>query len=218
MRKQSECHADRRRWGVQRGALKRNDGDSVERPRHTLSAGVERDHSHEACTGPIICYRTAIAPPSAPTHTDMGIRDTFSRLKDKLDPGSKGKRRKQDGAGSGTDGEGVGSAGSLPRPGPSVAAGGHSGGGERSNVDVHQVRLTSELPRSDELESRPGDKEGGGGDGSRRHSHLRPDVEATVGSGPGGGGSGTDDHGEGEQSYPRSSTPSTSHSGEPGGA
>ena len=183
----------------------------------TLSAGVEQDQGHESCAGPIVPYHIAIAAPSVATHTAMGIRDSFSRLKEKLDPGSKGRKRKPDGAGSGTDGEGVGSAGSLPRPEPSVTAGGRNGGGGGSNADVRQDLLASRLPQPDELESTPGDKEGGEAEDSRRHSHLRSVVETTVGSGPDGGGCGADDGGS-EQSYPRSSTPSTPHNGKTGGA
>ena len=46
----------------------------------------------------------------------MGIRDSLSRLKERLDPKSTRKGRKPDDTESVTDGEGFDPAGSLPRP------------------------------------------------------------------------------------------------------
>jgi len=84
---------------------------------------MEQDQTHVANTRPTNRYHTTIAKPSARTQFDMGIRDRVSRLKEKLELRSTGRRRKLDGTGSGTDGEGLDPAGSLPRPIPYVVAG-----------------------------------------------------------------------------------------------
>ena len=135
----------------------------------------------------------AIAPPSHKHlhrhNTNMGIRDRVSRLKEKLDFGSTGRRRKPDGAGSGTDEERVHPVGSLPRPIPSVIAGGHDGGGGGSNpnTDQHLVRLRDRLSRPDTPDSAPGEQRGrvgaDEGEASQSQSHLRG-LGAAVGSDP----------------------------------
>jgi len=79
----------------------------------------------------------------------MGIRDLFSRLKEKLDLKSTG-RRKPDGTRFGTDGEGVDRVDSLSRPIPHVVAGGgHHRIGGKSNADGRQVRPRNRLPQPD---------------------------------------------------------------------
>ena len=140
----------------------------------------------------------------------MGIRDSFSRLKEKLDLKSTGRRRKPDGTGSGTDKERVGS---LPRPEPCVVAGGgHDRAGGGSNADVRQVRPRDRLPRPDKPKSEPSDQEGGGvvvgGDDTQRHSNLSLGVEVAVRSGPGREWNGADG-GKIIQIYPSPSIPST---------
>jgi len=144
----------------------------------------------------------------------MGVRDSFSRLKEKLKSNSRGGKQKPDGPGSGTDGEGVDPAGSLPLPAPYAAAGG-------SNVDGRRVCSTDRLPQPGEPELVPSDQEGeeadiDEGEVSQQHSNLRQDVEAAVGSGPGREGSGTGG-GEVKRSYPTSSIPPIPHSVKPDG-
>jgi len=127
----------------------------------------------------------------------MGIRDRVSRLKEKLELRSTGRRRKPDGAGSGTDGEGVDPAGSLPRPIPDVVAGGGDGGGGGSNADESQVRLRDQLSQPDTPESAPNEQQGGvdvdGGEVRLRQLRLGPGVGVVVGSGPGQGRNGADE-------------------------
>ena len=119
----------------------------------------------------------------------MGIRDRVSRLKEKLDLRSKGKRRKPDGAGSGTDGEGAGPAGSLPRPITDVVAGGHDGGGDGSNADEHQVHSRDQPSRPDmpvsALNEQGGRADVDGEEVGLRHLCLGSGVAVAVGSGPG---------------------------------
>ena len=150
----------------------------------------------------------------------MGIRDSFSRLKERFDPKSKGRKHKPDDTGSGTEGEGVGPAGSFPRPVPYVAVGGiHGGGGGGSNADGREVRSRGQVPRPGEPEPVPSDREGRDGDvggGEEKRSHLRPDVEVVVGSRPGREGDGVDE-GEVERVYPSPSMPLILHSGEADG-
>ena len=141
----------------------------------------------------------------------MGIRDSLSRLKKKLDSKSRGKR-KPDGAGSGTDGEGVDLAGSLPLPARYAVAGG-------SNVDGRQGRSTDRLPQLGEPEFAPGYQEGGEtgadeGGASQRHSNLQRDAETVEGSGPGREASIAGEGGD-ERGYPSPSTPSIQHRGTP---
>ena len=119
----------------------------------------------------------------------MGIRDSFSRLKEELKHRSTGRRRKPDGTVPSTDGEGVDPTGSLPRPVPYVVVGGHDGGGGGSNADVDGAEV------------------------NQRDSHLYTGVEVATGSVSGRG----DGAGEGNQTYSRSSTPSTPRSGNPEG-
>jgi len=101
-----------------------------------------------------------IAQPSAPTqhrpNSEMGLRDSFSRLKEKLKLKSRGRKPKPDDARSSTDGEGVGSTSSLPLPVPYAMAGG-------SNVDGRQVRSTGRLPQLGKPEFVPNNQEGGPG-------------------------------------------------------
>ena len=150
----------------------------------------------------------------------MGIRDSLSRLKERFDPKPKGRRHKLDDTGSGTDGEGVGPARSLPRPVPYVAVGGiHGGGGGGSNADGSEVHSRGQVPRPGETDPAPSDRERGeecisGGD--EKCLHPRPDVEVVVGSRPAREGGGIDG-GETEQVYPSPSMPSIPYSGEADG-
>ena len=153
----------------------------------------------------------------------MGIRDSFSRLKEKLELRSTGRRRKPDDMGFGTDEEGVGPADSLPRPELYVAAGGvHGREGGRSNADGQQVHSTGWLPRPDKPESVLNEREVGGGAGveggevSQSYSHPRTDVGVVVGGGSGRGGD-ADKEG-GDHFHSRLSTPSTPRSENPDGA
>ena len=152
----------------------------------------------------------------------MGIRDSLSRLKERFDPKSRGRRHKPDDTGSGTDGEGVGPADSLSQPVPHVAVGGdHDGGVGGSNADGRQVRSRGQLPRPAEPEPAPSDRDGGerdvgGGEVPQEHSHSRPDVEVAVESGPDQKGHGPYE-GKLERVYPSPSFPSIPHRVECGG-
>ena len=152
----------------------------------------------------------------------MGIRDSFSKLRERLDPKSKGRRRKPDGTGSGTEGEGVDQVDSLPRPVPHVVVGGQGGGGSGSNADLRQVHSTDRLPQPDEPEylSSEQEVEGGtdvdGGEAIRRHSHLYTDAGVVRGSGSGQGDDADEE--EGDRSYSRLSVPPTPRGGNSDGA
>ena len=140
----------------------------------------------------------------------MGIRDSISRLKEKLERRSTGRRRKPDDTGSGTDGEGVDPAGGV-----------HDGGEGGSNVGEHQVHLGDQLPGPGKLEAAPDDREGGKGgvargEAGQKHSHLRPGVEVSVGSGPSREGDSADWRTI-EQVYPSPTVPPIPHSGESDG-
>jgi len=102
-------------------------------------------HSHterwlEATTRP----STAIAPPSHHhphrSDTGMGIRDRFSRLKEKLEHKSTRKGRNPDGANSGTDGEGIDSASSPLRPVPHVGGRHDQGGSGSDQASTRSIR------------------------------------------------------------------------------
>ena len=120
--------------------------------------------------------------------------------------------------GSGTDGEGVDPAGSLPRPVPYVVAGGHDRGEGGSNAGGRQVHSRDQLPQSGKPETASNDKEGGeadigGREFGRRLSYLRPDVEVVVTSGPGRDEDDTDR----ENDHPPPSTPPISRGEKPEG-
>jgi len=140
----------------------------------------------------------------------MGIRDSLSRLKERLEVKSTGRRRKPDSAGSGTDGERVGSAGSPPRLVPYAIVGGHDGAGGGSNTDERQVHLRDRFSQPGEPESTPNNREGGGADvggGEVSQRHSCPDIEVVVGSGPGQEVDGADGE-KAERVHPSSSVPS----------
>ena len=122
-------------------------------------------------------------------------------MKKKLDK-SGGKKRKPDGAGSGTDGEGVDPAGLLLQPVPHAVAGGSNDGGRPDH-------LMDRLPQPARPESALNDQEGreaGADEGEvgRRHSNLRQDVEVVVDGGLGREG---DDTGMGEVERGRPTPP-----------
>lgn len=150
----------------------------------------------------------------------MGIRDSFSRLKERLELGSTGGRRKPDGTESGTDREGVDRADSLPRPAPYVVVGGHNGGGSGSDAGGRQAHLMDFLPPLDKRGCGPGEPGGradvDGGEIRQSNLHPRPDIEVVVGSGPGREGDGAGEEGD-ENFYSCSSAPSTPRDGEPDG-
>jgi len=110
----------------------------------------------------------------------------FSRLK-------KLRRRKHKPGRTGADtvGERVDSSGSLPRPEPRVAAGGHDGEGSRTSTDGRQIRSrdTSPHPESvlaggsdNDRKSREEDVDGK--EVSQSDSRLDPNAEFVVDSGP----------------------------------
>ena len=112
-----------------------------------------------------------------------------------------GKKRKPDGTGTGTDGEGDDPAISLPQP-VYVADGGHDGGEGRPNAGGRQVWPTALPLRPDRPKSIPNDQGGarGGTDVDNRgvsqgRPNIRPGVEDVVVGGPGQEGDSTTDHG-----------------------
>ena len=127
----------------------------------------------------------------------MGVRDSFSKLRERLDPKSKERKHKQEGTGSGAGGEGVDTVESLPQLVPHVVVGGHSGGGTGSNEDPGQVHSTDQLTQPDQPVPMSNEQEVGRGADS---------------------GQGKDIDEEDDQSYSRSSTPSTPRGGSSSGA
>ena len=130
--------------------------------------------------------------------TDMGIRDSFSRLKKKLKHPLTGIKRKSDKTGADSGGERVDSASSLSQLEPSVVTGGsHAKEDRGANADERQVGSTDQPPESVQTRGSEGDQEGGGVDLDRReasqaHPHPHFDVEVGVGSGPSRKGDGVD--------------------------
>ena len=154
--------------------------------------------------------------------TDMGIRDSFSRLKKKLKHPLTGIKRKSDKTGADSGGERVDSASSLSQLEPSVVTGGsHAKEGRGANANERQVGSTDQPPESVQTRGSEGDQEGGGVDLDRReasqaHPHSHFDVEVGVGSGPSRKGDGVDGE-KVEQVEPSPSAPPTSHDREPDG-
>ena len=165
--------------------------------------------------------------PQSHTHlrqsdTDMGIRDSFSRLKKKFKHPLTGKKRKSDKTGADAGGERVDSASSLSRLEPPVVAGGsHAREDNGANAGERQVGSTDQPPESVQTRGSEGDQEGGDVDFDRRgvsqmDPHPHSDVEVGVGSGPSGKGDGLDGE-KVEQVDPSPSALPTSHDGEPDG-
>ena len=160
----------------------------------------------------------------------MDMRDSFSKLKKKLKHPLTGRKNKPSGTGVDTGEERLDPAGSLPRSGPHVVAGGGPNRDEDgAKADRWQVRptdLLSQFPQPDQSEPVPargsenyqeGGEEGVGGGGvSQDHSHPQPGAEVVVGGGPSRGGNDTDGE-KTEWVYPSPSTPSIQRSGKPDG-
>lgn len=77
-------------------------------------------------------------------NADMGLGDSFSKLKNKVKHLLAGKKRKAAGNEAGADGEIVGPTSSLPRPEPHVVAA-DSGEGSGANADGRQA-FSTDLP------------------------------------------------------------------------
>jgi hypothetical protein len=119
------------------------------------------------------------------------ILDSLSKKGKKFKDKLRGKKHKPDRTGVDAAGEIASSSGSLLRPEPHVAAGGHDGEGNRTSTDVQQDRSRDQSPQPEPMPA-------GGSDDDRqrreadvdqkevsqRHSHLDPDVEVVVDSGP----------------------------------
>ena len=159
--------------------------------------------------------------------TNMGLRDSFSKLKKKLKHPLTGKKRKSDKTGADAGGERVDSASSLSRLEPPVVAGGsHAREDNGAKTDEQQVGSTDQPPQLDESVSVPargseGDQEGGDvnfdrTEASQVHPHPHSEVEVGAGSGPSGEGDGI--HGEKvEQVDPSPFAPPPSHDEESDG-
>ena len=145
----------------------------------------------------------------------MGIRDSFSRLKEKLELKPTGGRRKLGDMGPSTGGKGDGPAGSLPRPIPNVAVGGRDVGGSGFNIGGRRVRLAGLLLRPPSPNNQEGERvDVDGAEVNQKHSHLCTDVEVAAGS-LYSRWDGADE--EEDQFYSCSSAPSTPRSGSPDG-
>ena len=151
----------------------------------------------------------------------MGIRDSFSGLKEKMKLKLPGKKRKPDGTGTGTDGEGDEPAILLPQPVYVVADGGHDRGVGGPNTGGREARSAALVLRSDRPESIPNDQEGGtdvdGGEVGRKRSNLHPGGGIAVGSGPDQEGDGVDGETVGRISPSPSILPILPYSGKPNG-
>ena len=143
----------------------------------------------------------------------MGIRDSFSGLKEKMKLKLPGKKRKPDGAETGTDGEGDDPA--ISQPVYVVA----DGGGNRPNAGRRQAGSAAPVLRTDRPQSVPNDQEGetdvDGGEVNRKRSNLRQGV--AVGSRPGQEGDGTDGETVERISPSPSIPPILRYSGKPSG-
>ena len=172
------------------------------------------NRSHDRSQG---TYRNHHLLRSNIENTNMGnILSSLSRQGRKLKDRLKGRRHKRDGKGTNVAGERDDLSGSVLRPGPSVAAGGHGAEGSRTITDVPQVRSRDRPPQpepvpadgSDDNDPRERganvDEKGVG----RGHSRLDSDVGAAVESRPSR---------EVEQVDPSPSDPSIPHSAKPDG-
>ena len=125
----------------------------------------------------------------------MGIRDSYSGLKEKMKLKLRGKKEKPNDTGTGTDGGGGDPAIPLPQPVYVVADDSSDRGRGGPNTDGRPARSTDPLPRPAGPESTANDREGGeaGVDGEidEGRSTLRQDDEVAVGSGSGQGGDST---------------------------
>ena len=141
----------------------------------------------------------------------MNFRDSFSKLKKKLQQRPRWRKRKP-GTGANADEERADPVGSPPRLGPHVTADdGHDNG---ANTVGGQVYLTDRPPQPDEPGSTPtGEIENKRADVGV--SKRNPGVRVAVGSGPGRGENNADGETT-EQVYASPSTP-ISHREEPGG-
>lgn len=154
--------------------------------------------------------------------TDMGLRDSFSRLKKRFK--HLVRKRKPGRTGINVGGENINPANPLPRPQPHAEA--DNGEGDGADTDGWQTYSTDRSLQPDGPERVPAggienDQEGGETDGdgreaSPRYSHPDPDIEGGAGSGPSQEGNGANAE-EGEQSYSRSPIPSNPGSREPDG-
>jgi hypothetical protein len=95
---------------------------SVEKTRRKShhKGGVERRHGIELKPRG---QSSAIAPPSAPTHTDMDVREPFSRLKKGIKHRLTGKKPKSDTPEANAGEERADTSGLLPRPESHVVTG-----------------------------------------------------------------------------------------------
>ena len=156
--------------------------------------------------------------------TDMGIRDSLSKLKKKFKPPPTEGKRKPEKIGADASGERDDFAGSPFRPEPHVVAGG-SHGEEDNGANVGGLQaLIDQLPQPDGPGSVPA-REGGTDDGeasvdrggaSQVHPHPRPrsDAGVVVRSGPSGEGDSAGGE-KVERVHPSLSAPPIPHDGEP---
>ena len=182
----------------------------------TLSAGLNQSHEDNHLLSRHHLHRL---------NTDMGFRDSFSRLKKKVKHRLTGRKPKPNEARANVGGERVDSTGSRPEPEPHVVAGGsHDQGRQGPDVKGGQTLSMILLPQPDEPGSIPGrgsvddqERRGadiGGGEVEQVYSHPRSDVEVVEGGGPAEGND-TIDGEKVERVGPSPSATSVLHYGKP---
>lgn len=135
-----------------------------------------------------------------------GILDSLTKQGRKLKHRLGGKKHKPDKRESNAAGEVVDLPGSLLRPEPRVAAGGHDGEGSGISTGGSQVHSRDRYPQPRSMQPSGSDEvQKWREEVSQSHSRLDPDVKVTAGSGPSR---------EVEQVYPSPSIPPIPPTGE----
>ena len=117
--------------------------------------------------------------------------DSITREGRKVKERLRGKKDKRDKTGANTAEESIGQSGSLLRPVPHIAAGGHDGEGSRTSARTQQVHSRGRSqPESVQVEGKEDDREGRETDADEKgvnqgHPCPEPNVETVVGGGPG---------------------------------
>jgi hypothetical protein len=118
--------------------------------------------------------------------------DSVTRKGRKVKERLRGKKDKRDKTGANTAEESIDSSGSLLRPVPHTATGGHDGEGSRTSIDTRQVHSRGRYPQLEPVpvEGRENDREGreasaDGKEVGQGHSCPEPNVEIVVGGEPG---------------------------------
>lgn len=154
----------------------------------------------------------------------MDIRDSFSRLKNKLKRPLTGEKSKPGKTQADAGGERVDPAGLLARPEPHIVVSGSYVQEENgANRDGWQARSADRLPQPEsviahgsENNQRVGEAHIDGGEANQVYSHLHPNAEVVVESGSKPGRDGNDADGAKTERVGHSpSSPSIPHGGRP---